>query len=377
MRIRRFIDVVVAMLVLLLWVFAAGGIAQDNMPRRNNGKPWRIGYYEGGPYSDYTETMRTLIDGLMTLGWIEKHKPPKLHGEIPKPYWQWLTQCDTDFLFFSIDDGYSANWDEEQREQIRKAMMEKLRAGKLDLVIAMGTWAGQDLANDRHHVPTLVLSTSDPLRAGIIKSVSSSGYDHVTARVDPNRYLRQVRMFHRIVGFETLGVAFEDTPDGRVYGAVDQIYKVAHERNFNVVSCNVIDTTTELEESDRTCVDCYRQLADTADAVYVTALTCMDRIPEKIAEIFISAKIPSFAMTGSQFVRRGIMLSISSDSGYAELGAYNADKFGKILNGAKPSSLPQLFEDPLDVAVNRKTAKQIGFVIPGSILKIATEIYDE
>ena len=29
------------------------------------GKPWRIAYYEGGPYTDYGDCMRAILSGLM------------------------------------------------------------------------------------------------------------------------------------------------------------------------------------------------------------------------------------------------------------------------------------------------------------------------
>ena len=70
------------------------------------------------------------------------------------------------------------------------------RKKDIDLIIAAGTWAGQDLANDRHKTPTIVISTSNPLSSGIIKSLEDSGYDHVHARMNPYRYERQVRIFH-------------------------------------------------------------------------------------------------------------------------------------------------------------------------------------
>ena len=107
----------------------------------------------------------------------------------------------------------------------------------MDLVIAMGTWAGKDMANNNHKTPTMVLSTSDPIGSGIIKSIEDSGYDHVHARVDPTRYERQVRIFHDLIGFQKLGIAYEDSVYGRTYAAIDPIEKVAKERGFDIVRC--------------------------------------------------------------------------------------------------------------------------------------------
>lgn len=64
--------------------------------------------------------------------------------------------------------------------------------------------AGLKLATNDHKVPTLVISTTDPLAAGIIKSVDDSGLNHVHARVDPYRHKRQIRLFHDIIGFGAL-----------------------------------------------------------------------------------------------------------------------------------------------------------------------------
>lgn len=348
-----------------------------NTPVLNNGNKWRIAYYEGGPFSDYTDTMRTLVTGLIELGWITGGDPPDYREEMPKPYLDWLIKNSGPFLSFKPEDCYSANWDDQSRSKIRSELISKLENGDVDLVIAMGTWAGVDLANNKHTVPVLVLSTSDPIGAGIIDSAEKSGFKHVTARVDPNRYRRQIRMFHRIVGFNTLGIAFENTSDGRIYSAIDEVNRIAKERNFNIVTCEVIDTLSDIKKANQSCFECYRQLSERADAVYVTALTCADRETVEIANIFKASGTPSFSMTGSKWVKSGLLLSISSDSGYTELGKYNANKFGEILNGTVPESLNQTFEDPLDIAVNVKTAKTIKFNMPKSILKIATETYGE
>lgn len=349
----------------------------DSHAPKIKGEKYRIGYYEGGPFSDYTHTMRTLVKSLMDLGWIKRQPLPDYYNEREKPYWDWLVKCDSSYLSFAVENSYSAAWDDQKRLKIRKDILKKLQSNSLDLIIAMGTWAGLDLANSEHSVPVLVLSTSDPLGAGIIKSEKNSGYDHVTARVDPDRYLRQIRMFHRIVGFKTLGLAYEDTREGRTYAALSEVQKIAGERGFEVALCEVTDTTADKQQSNQSCLDCYRKLVREADAVYLTALTCVDRQIDILSKLFRKSRTPSFSMTGTKFVEKGIMLSISSDSGYVELGKYNARKFGAILNGTKPVKLNQKFADPLDIAVNIKTVKEIGFSMPKSILKVATEIYEK
>ena len=345
-------------------------------PIANHGKPWRIAYYEGGPYIDYEDCMHAIINGLMELGWIEKATLPRLASDTSKPYWDWLVnESKSRFLKFYAEDAYSAEWSDEQRAATKKAVIEKLQSGKIDLVIAMGTWAGLDLANNRHHVPTTVVSTSNPLQAGIVKSAEDSGLDHVTARVDPDRYLRQIRMFHRLLSFNKLGVTYEDTPDGRLYASLPELEQVASERKFELVHCRFDDTNEDRKIAGQDCLACIRRLADDADAIYLTALLSADEQIDPIVQIMKERKIPSFSMIGSKYVKKGVLMSISTDEGYHAQGMYDAEKIASILNGAKPRDLKQISADPLDIAINMETARAIGFAVPNSILRIAHEIY--
>ena len=347
-------------------------------PITNHGRPWRIAYYEGGAYIDYGDCMRAIIHGLMELGWIENAPLPKLTSDTSKPYWDWLVnESQSRFLRFQSEDAYSALWSNEKRLATKKVVLNKLQSGQIDLIVAMGTWAGQDLANNQHHVPTTVVSTSNPLQAGIIKSVGDSGYDHVTARVDPDRYLRQIRMFHRLAVFDRLGVIYEDTPDGRLFSALPDLETVAAQRGFELVRCRIDDSNVNREVAGQDCLACIRKLASDADAVYLTALLSIDEKIDAIVEILREQKVPSFSMIGSKYVEKGVLMSISTDEGYRAQGLYDAKKIARILNGARARDLKQTFADPLDIAINMKTVRDIGFAIPGSMLRIAHEIYDE
>lgn len=73
-------------IILFLFIIISPALYSKSIPKLNNGKKWRIGYYEGGPYSDYTDTMRTLVMGLIELGWITDKNLPEYHEETLKPY---------------------------------------------------------------------------------------------------------------------------------------------------------------------------------------------------------------------------------------------------------------------------------------------------
>jgi ABC-type uncharacterized transport system substrate-binding protein len=371
-----------ALILSLLAATALAG-AHDSMPFAPKKKPaggkWRIGYLEGGPYIQYQMTLRSTVLSLAKLGWIAPLEIPEFADpEDTAEMWKFLAaKVKSDFLEFVEDAHTSSNWDDKLREESAKKVVARL-AGKadLDLVLAMGTWAGQDLANSKHRIPVEVLSTSNPLDAKIIASLEDSGLDHLHARIDPDRYKRQVRLFHDIVGFTRLGIVYENTVAGRSYAAVDDVELVAKERGFAIVPCTTPLDVPDANLAYKNLQACHDKLADKVDALYLTENGGMrsDRMPALMAPVFKN-RIPTFSQAGSDDVRFGVLLSIAQ-AGFKYVGEYHAKIIGQILNGAQPRKLSMIFEDPPKIAINLKTSELIGFDPPVDILMAADEIYE-
>ena len=367
----------------LMVVCGTGALAaEDNYstsPTAHNGKKWRIGYYEGGPHGNYYDYLSSVVSGLMELNWIEKQPLPQSATKSTESLWAWLsTNAKSDYIEFPRSAYYSADWDPTRRARTKSDVVKKLVAGdQIDLMIAMGTWAGQDLSTDEHSTPTVVMSTSDPIAAGIVTAVDDSGREHVHARVDPKRYERQVRMFHDIIGFKTLGVAYEDTVEGRSYAAMDMVERVAKERGFQIVRCHTKSDIADRDAANSSVTSCFKQLARDADAVYVTTQGGVNAntIPE-LVKIAHEKRIPTFSQSGSREVEYGFLLSISRPS-FRPVGLFLAATVAKIMNGAKPRELRQLFEEAPNIAINLKTAEVIGLYLYADVLAASDELYHE
>lgn len=374
---KLFICSVFFVFVLQNPIFTAEGKEFSTAPKLNNGQKWRIGYYEGGEYIDYQKIFTETIKGLMKLGWIETMEIPAQKGEQTKELWNWLTKkAKSKYLIFIKDAHYSADWDDKKREKTAKKIIKRLKQkNDIDLMIAMGTWAGQDLANNEHSTPLEVISASDPIASGIIKSVDDSGYDHVHAQVDPFRYERQVRVFHDMIGFKKMGICYEDTEAGRSYAALDKVEKVAKERGFEIIRAFTKSDVADSKLAEESVKKAFRDLAEKCDAIYVTVQggVSYKSIPE-LVEIANRHQTPTFSQSGSEEVKYGFLASISQ-AGFKYIGEYHAEITSKILNGARPGELPQLFEEPPKIAINMKTAETIGFNPPVDILLAADEIY--
>ncbi len=367
-----------------VWAQAQPGAAQASaLPfapvTKPDGSRWRIGYHEGGQFPDYEDITKATVRSLIKLGWMESLDIPRAPFPEAGGFWRYLTQnARSRFLEF-VPDAYTTagDFDPEKRPLVKAGLIKRLSQTRdIDLMIAMGTWAGQDLANADHSVPTVVASTSDPLSAKIIRSVEDSGFDHIHAKVEPDRYQRQLRLFNDILPFRKLGIVYEDSPEGRTFGGVAAVEEVARERGFQIVSCFAPFNGLSRAEAEKGAVECYRKLAGMVDAIYVSVHRGVTaRSMPDIWSALAKARVPSFSMLGSVEVRRGIMVSIAQ-ADFSYVGQFHAQTIGQILNGAKPRQIRQRWEDPAKIAINLKTAQLVGFNPPVDLMLAADEIYE-
>lgn len=341
------------------------------------GGKWRIGYFESGDYSEYPRTLRVIVNGLKQLGWLEVPElPASADG---RELWRFLAQnVRSDYLQFVEDAWWQpGNFDAAMRPQVRESLSRRLsEKHDIDLLLALGTWAGQDSRAIGAPVPTMVASVSDAVGSGIVASALDSGLDNLHARVEPERYQRQVRLFRDIVPFQRLGIVFEDSKEGRTYAAVGAVHQVAGELGFQVEECHAQSNSIPIEQATQNAVQCYADLAQRVDAIYVTVHRGVTEksVPE-IAHILREAKIPSFSMGGSQEVQAGVLMSLAQ-ADYSYVGLFHAESIARVLNGAKPRQLTQVWIDPAKIALNLETARIIGFDPPVDILLAADEVYE-
>jgi len=350
-------------------------------PVLNHGKKWRIAYYEGGSYVNYPDNLKALAVALSDIGWLKKISIPDFADRNDTALiWQWLSvNTDSDYIQFVADAYWSGKWDKNLRKKNRAAALNRLNKTKdIDLMLAMGTWAGQDFANNDHAVPTVVISASNPIDSGIARSVDDSGFDHLNARVDPARYKLQLSIFYNAFHFKKLGIVYDmETAEGKSYAGIEDIKKNAAEHGYEIIACHTPSANTSMRETKEAIVKCYTEIADKADAVYITAHRGVnpDSLPALILPL--NAKcIPTFSQQGSEEVKHGVLMSIAQ-ADFKYIARFHAETIAKIFNGAKVRDLPQIFEDPPRIAVNLKTAAIIGYNPPMDILSVADEIYNE
>jgi len=379
MRVNRL--VLMANILWLITFTASLGLAGQGgtAPTANKGAKWRLGYLEGGPYTNYQGSLQSMVQTLMDMGWIEQAPLPALeNSEDTQQLWSWLsTSARSDYLQFVPDAYWSAGWDNDRRRKNADQAVERLNVRRdIDLMMAMGTWAGQDLVPGVRKVAIVVMSCSDPVSAGIIRSNEDSGWDNVTAWVDPNRYLRRHRLFHDILNFKRLGVIYENSENGRVYAGLDSIRQVAGERGFEVIECHAQEVGLSFEELRSGVAKCVDRLAPLVDAFTVTDHNGqLHKFFPDLIQPFFEHKVSVYTpVRGPLYVRRGVLMGIAKTD-YEGLGSYYAGVIAEILNGARPRDVKQEYKEPLKLVLNLEAARRIGYQVPKNLEAVADEVY--
>jgi len=340
----------------------------------------RIAYVEGGPIIDYRLIFKGLVQELGRQGIITVQAAPlRVNAADNRELWNWLSRFAGKTRLHFLEDGYySAGWDREKRAENKNALLERIRSrNDVDLILAFGTWAGQDFATNDHPVPVLVFASNDPIHSGIIVSAEDSGHGHVSALFDPDRTRRQISVFHNIFRFERLGVVYEDTPGGRAHANLADLEKIAPELGFSLVACTGNVQAPDIHVAGAALLACYHQLAEQVDAMFLTQSNGLQ--PTRMTDLlqpFIDAKIPTFSQEGANDVSLGVLLSIAQRD-YAGIGKLAASHVLEIMRGTQARDLPQTYATSLAIAINLRMAMLIGWDPPLGVLAAVDEVYQE
>ncbi|MDQ0166575.1 ABC-type uncharacterized transport system substrate-binding protein [Bacillus horti] len=349
---------------------------QSFYPPVSSEKKIRIGYLEGEKYVNFAGNFYAILKGLEELGWLEDLQglPYQEGQEDTSEMWNWLvTNQRSNYVQFVDNAHFSLLGAPYSADEAVHRLTE---TGDIDFIMAMGTVAGQLLAEKSHSIPTMVFSSSNAVQSGIIESAEDSGKDHVWAHMDIDRYSRQIEVFHDIFEFSTLGMLYEDSDVGRVYAAVDDVQFLAEERGFKITHMYVDEAKSGLDRQERyypEVLAAFTKLAQEVEAMYITVGTWeLDYFTELLAP-FYENNVPVFSQLGSEEVAYGALMSVARQD-FLEAGLFFAENIGEVFNGKLPRHLPQIYTHVPTIAINLEAAKRIEYQVPFEILLVADEI---
>lgn len=345
-------------------------------------KKYRIGYCETSPYPNYAGNLYYIIKGLEDIGLIEGDldKLPFTWGQNDtSEMWRWISSNNMGKNIEFVQDAYySLKNDDNKKNEVINRVVEK---NDLDLMIVMGTNAGKLLSNGNNKTPIMVFSTSNAVKAGIVGGTEYSMKPNVWAHMDSNRYKNQIEIFYEIFKFKKLGIVFEDSPNGRIFAAVDDINYIAKKRGFEIVPYNISGTKDENDQERyfNDLLQVHKKMAGEVDAVYYTIAPSPGLKVNKLYEVlqpFYEKKIPTFSQLGDEEVEYGALLSVAR-SDFKEVGLFGAEQILKALNGEALTQIPQMFSDTPAIALNIKVANLIGYKPSFEIMLVADKVYSD
>jgi putative ABC transport system substrate-binding protein len=250
-----------------------------------------------------------------------------------------------------------------------KKLAERIVRDGPDLIVTSSTTATMPVAKltAANRIPVVFLSAGNPLK--LVKSYSSSG-NNLTGISSSVMELTEKRLeLLTRLSSAVRRVIFITNPKATNYDDYLAATRGAAQRmGFTLAEVEI--QATNVEEVNHQTALVARRLGE---ALFVPPDIAFVGATESIARQALKEKLPAIGPT-VQTARRGLLAGYSSD--YFSLGRQGAMLVDKILRGAKPADLPIEQPHKLQLVINLKSAKAIGFNLPKDILLQADELIE-
>ncbi len=251
---------------------------------------------------------------------------------------------------------------EGRREQLTELADELVRL-KVDVIVAITNPDILAAKRATTTIPIVMVAATDPVGAGLVASLARPG-GNITGRTftSSETVAKQLEIFKETVptlnrvAYLRGGIQHPSTLEGLPAGAR------ALGLTLRDVQLPTDDVADALEE-----VRSWRP-----DGLYVSAFIPVGQ-RDVIRKFALQHRLPTLAPIRGM-VETGVLMAYSPSAiESAQRVAYYVDR---ILKGGRPADLPVEEPQRFALAINLKTAKQIGFTIPQSVLLRADEVIE-
>ena len=239
----------------------------------------------------------------------------------------------------------------------------QLVGDKVDLILSISTPSSQDVVAVTRGIPILFSAVTDPLAAGLVKSLESPG-GNVSGTTDKSPISRQLDLLLEIApGVKKLGTVYNSGEASSV-ASVKELEKEAAKRGITVVRAPATSSGTVKPAAE--------SLVGQVDAIHVPTDNTVVLAIESVVKAAQDNKIPLFAADVDS-VARGAIAALAVD--YYKLGRQTGAMAHRILEGkAKVSELPVESQKELQLHINPDQAFKMGVTLPESVRKRAARV---
>ena len=330
---------VAMMLANLRWavavlVFAASLAADAQSP----GKVYRIGYLSLGSASGtYTRPLDAFRQGLHELGWVEGRN---VHIEY--------------------------RFAEGQVDRL-PGLADELVQLKVDVIVASPTPSALAAKGATRTIPIVGMGLTEPVAVGLVASLARPGGNvtGLTYGVDTEIYGKQLQLLREVFPHVRRVAVLENPGSSATQPLIMQSIESAA-RSLDLPL--QIVAARQPEDFDAAFAAMVKERAGalflTGDPMYFVHRT-------RLADLAKRSRLPSMS-TQWQWVDAGGLLSYgpSLPDQFRRAATY----VDKIFRGAKPAELPIEQPAKFELAINLKTARELGITVPQSMLQRADDI---
>jgi len=242
----------------------------------------------------------------------------------------------------------------------------KFAGDKKDLVVGIATPTALALINTYQKLspdtPVIFSAVTDPVGAKMVKDINKPG-GNVTGVSDLAPIESQFNLIYEL-GFTPKAV-------GIIYNSGEQnsrsqlalAKKAADKKGVKLVERAIANSSGVYSAA--------QSLVGKVGAMFVTTDNTVVSAIESVVKVANEHDIP-LIMSDTDSVDRGALAAKGFD--YYKHGLQTGEMVCRILKGANPAVTPVEFQKDLQLMINAKTAKEIGYTFPESILKAADKV---
>ncbi len=225
-------------------------------------------------------------------------------------------------------------------------------ADNKDLVLGIATNSAQALYNATKEIPILITAVTDPVDAGIVKSLESPG-TNVTGTTDALDLDLQFKLLKDLIpGAKKVGVLYT-TSEANSKVQVKEIEEKAPNFGLEVITAGV-STSNDVAQS-------LASIIDQVDVIYVPTDNIVVAAMPLIYQKTLEKKIPIIGSERGQ-VENGALATEGID--YYKLGYETGLMAVEILEGKKPQDMPVRGANEFSPTINKDTVKALGIELP-------------
>jgi len=246
---------------------------------------------------------------------------------------------------------------------VARTIAKKFVGDNKDLIYSIATPASQAAAKETQTIPIIFNAVTDPVKAGLVKAVESSG-NNVTGVSDFIPVKSQIDLLLTIAPkVKKLGIIYNAGEDNsRVL--VDITKGVAKELKLDLVEATVTNSGEVFAAA--------QTLVGRVDAIYTIQDNTVISALESVLKVANKNQIPVL-VPGVPSVERGGLATVGTS--YYNLGKIAAEQAVQIFKGVKPSAIRVAYAKDFDIYLNQKTADEIGIKLPEDLLKKAKNVF--